>query len=598
MTDLIVDRLHARAAVADPDDGVRVRGLLADLTTRRLDEVLSASSVPTGDWYLRRLEVSLDLDPTRPDVAITRDWARAVTVALCTALADAGPDVVRFRGRLDAIADLVATLALARPGREWAWRAAGVLTDADPDPVSRPAETVIAILARDPGRAVHALSLAVTRAGLPAVHRLLGTSGWRQVASVVLAASGQRATDWLGDTGTAAPDPAAAHRVRLLVRDIAARSPLAGAWRRSRLRPDPEVQRAWAVLAAAEAEPAMLRRPGAATVLAMLPSVVDGAGSGAAIPAPAAARPNVTSPGDGPGRHGYGVDGRKAAPPVHGTGPARDEATSPGDGPGRRGDAGDGRSAAWPAHGTGPARHRQRDETQAAAIEPRATSIWEPSGHPPAAPERPSSAAAARGPRPGLARASGATAPGGQAETPAWTAADPGPDPALASDGTPTRRGGLVYLFATADAAGIPDAAFADDALGEQPASWLLFQLAQILAGSDPAAREDPAVRAVAGLPPHTAAPGPEPTAEQRVRLGILADAWARATADAMGSDEDPRALVARICARAGVVVHDPGWIEFRLRLADVDVDVRRAGLDLDPGFVSWLGAVVVIRYE
>jgi len=165
-------------------------------------------------------------------------------------------------------------------------------------------------------------------------------------------------------------------------------------------------------------------------------------------------------------------------------------------------------------------------------------------------------------------------------------------------DRTPTRRGGLVYLFATADAAGIPDAAFADDALGEQPTGWLLFHLAQILAGADPAAREDPAVRAVAGLPPHAVAPGPEPTMEQHVRLGTLADAWARATADAMRSEEDPRKLVARICARAGVIFHDPGWIEFRLRLADVDLDVRRTGLDLDPGFVSWLGAVVVIRYE
>ena len=65
-----------------------------------------------------------------------------------------------------------------------------------------------------------------------------------------------------------------------------------------------------------------------------------------------------------------------------------------------------------------------------------------------------------------------------------------------------------------------------------------------------------------------------------------------------MGTDEDPRDLVARISARAGVIVQDPGWIEFRLRLADVDLDVRRAGLDLDPGFVPWLGAVVVIRYE
>ena len=49
---------------------------------------------------------------------------------------------------------------------------------------------------------------------------------------------------------------------------------------------------------------------------------------------------------------------------------------------------------------------------------------------------------------------------------------------------------------------------------------------------------------------------------------------------------------------RHGRVVVVPGWVTFHLRLADVDLDVRRAGLDLDPGFVPWLGSVVVIRYE
>src|SRR5204862_6648276 len=119
-------------------------------------------------------------------------------------------------------------------------------------------------------------------------------------AGIVLAASGQRAADWLGDSGGAAPDPGtpqpgAAPQVRLLASAIAAGSPFAGAWRRSRLQPGPGVQRAWAVLAAAEAEPALLRRPGAAAVLALLPAVVDGAGSGVAIAAPAA-HPGATSP--------------------------------------------------------------------------------------------------------------------------------------------------------------------------------------------------------------------------------------------------------------------------------------------------------------
>lgn len=535
MTDLTVDRLHARAAVAGPGDAARVRGLLADLATRRLDEAMSTAALPPGDWYVRRLEVPLLLDPARADAAIARDWARAVTDVLGTALGRAGPDVVRFSGRLDATADLVAALSMGRPDREWAWRAAGAIADGDPVAASRPAETAVAALAGDPARAVHALSLAVARAGLPAVHRLLGAPGWHQVAGIVLAASGQRMTDWLGDAGDAAPDLTAQRHGGPLARAIAAGSPFAWAWRRSRVRPGPEVQRAWALLAAAEAEPALLRRPDAATVLALLPAIVEGAGPGAAFAAPAAAADRLPVPGGGSVPH------------------------EPGEGPAR-----------------------SRDErTQDAASEPR----------------RAADPVAASG---DLAAASGGTARGGPALARAEAAADPVPQPPAAPgvDGVPTRYGGLVYLFATADAAGIPDTAYTDDTLRQRPTSWLAFHLAGLLAGPGPGAWKDPAVRAVAGLPPRAVPPGPEPTAAQLARLETLADGWAAATALAIGTDEDPRALVTRICARAGRVVHDRGWIEFRLRLADVDLDVRRAGLDVDPGFVSWLGAVVVIRYE
>jgi len=209
------------------------------------------------------------------------------------------------------------------------------------------------------------------------------------------------------------------------------------------------------------------------------------------------------------------------------------------------------------------------------------------------APGHPLLAEAVSGPAPARQAPCGTTA-----QARAETVAGPGPQAELDLDGAPTRYGGLVYLFATAAAAGIPDVAYTDDALGQRPTSWLAFYLAGILAGPGPGVWEDPAVRAVAGLPPQAVAPGPEPTAAQRARLADLADGWAGATARAIGGDEDPRALVTRICSRTGRVVHDRGWIEFRLRLADVDLDVRRAGLDVDPGFVSWLGAVVVIRYE
>jgi len=48
---------------------------------------------------------------------------------------------------------------------------------------------------------------------------------------------------------------------------------------------------------------------------------------------------------------------------------------------------------------------------------------------------------------------------------------------------------------------------------------------------------------------------------------------------------------------RSGRIEREQGWVDVHLALADVDVDVRRAGLDLDPGWVPWLGCVVRFRY-
>ena len=57
-------------------------------------------------------------------------------------------------------------------------------------------------------------------------------------------------------------------------------------------------------------------------------------------------------------------------------------------------------------------------------------------------------------------------------------------------------------------------------------------------------------------------------------------------------------AVIGRIAARDGAISVWPGWVELHLPLDGVDIDVRRAGLDVDPGWVPWLGTVVVFRYE
>ena len=61
--------------------------------------------------------------------------------------------------------------------------------------------------------------------------------------------------------------------------------------------------------------------------------------------------------------------------------------------------------------------------------------------------------------------------------------------------------------------------------------------------------------------------------------------------------DPDVPLVVAGVTDRSGRIEREPGWVDVHLALADVDVDVRRAGLDLDPGWVPWLGCVVRFCY-
>jgi hypothetical protein len=76
------------------------------------------------------------------------------------------------------------------------------------------------------------------------------------------------------------------------------------------------------------------------------------------------------------------------------------------------------------------------------------------------------------------------------------------------------------------------------------------------------------------------------------------AGGWAHVTAARLGQAErDALDVAGQVAARTGSIVASPGWIEVHLDLGDVDIDVRRAGLDLDPGWVPWLGVVVIFVY-
>lgn len=54
----------------------------------------------------------------------------------------------------------------------------------------------------------------------------------------------------------------------------------------------------------------------------------------------------------------------------------------------------------------------------------------------------------------------------------------------------------------------------------------------------------------------------------------------------------------ATLCRRPGMLQFEAGWIELHLPLQSADTRLRRAALDLNPGWLPWLGCVVRFSYE
>ena len=154
---------------------------------------------------------------------------------------------------------------------------------------------------------------------------------------------------------------------------------------------------------------------------------------------------------------------------------------------------------------------------------------------------------------------------------------------------------GLLFFLNTAAAADIPRAILDDAVLADRPLSHALSALAQCLI---PAGADDPAILALSGRLPDPDVIDAFSEAEGD-RIAQHAARWMSVTADRIDdSSHEPADICRRIALRRGIIDVEPGWIDVRLDLSDVDVDVRIAGLDIDPGWVPWLGTVVRFSYE
>lgn len=162
-----------------------------------------------------------------------------------------------------------------------------------------------------------------------------------------------------------------------------------------------------------------------------------------------------------------------------------------------------------------------------------------------------------------------------------------------------TEFGGLLFLLRIIELLKLPEQILADATLGSRPFVWTFHQLAMALAPIEP---DDAGGLAFAGLAPDDMPPSEQDqpaTLDETRALLALAEKVVECLSSLVDYEhESTEALLEFVCRRRAEVVADPGWIEIRLSLDQVATEIRRAGLDLDPGYVGWLGVVVKFVYE
>jgi hypothetical protein len=591
MTLLTIHRLGAEVP-ADLDQAApaRVERLLRLIADRALEDRNTAYETLSGEWFVRRLDLDLDLAADEPDVSAAARWAGQIAGAIHDLVPD-GSNVLHFHNRSRLLLDLVVGVVAGDFARAWAWRRSGLLASTDPDPAEAPGPALVAALGREPDLAVPVLAEAVQQLGGAALHAVLGPAGWSALADVVRPGWRQGMTSCGGPVPGAAPSghalsgsspgPGLEQRAAAVL----AGSVLAHVIHPAIPAADQTTSDALAVLVLAEADPA-----GDAQLLPWIKSGLAGQSG---------PRPTRT------------VEGGEAPPT------ARDASallirTS--------------RVTRQPSVPPDPPAVQVPPRSDLLSLSPSLAPLHAPAVDEPESVEQPT------GPvritvDPPLAdrtvgelrrrdsRASRGAEP--TAAAPAVDVAMPALPVAIVADrqlpdqqsattdsardhGAPTHWAGLLFLLNTASAAGFPEALLADSRLSGRPLRWVLNALAQRLV---PIRADDPAALAFAGLTPTmTVPPGPPVEPAEAQAIDQHATQWAAAVAALLEQARHPQddtrpPTLWSLARRPGRILADPGWLEVQLELDGIDVSIRRAGLDLDPGWLGWLGVVVVFRY-
>jgi hypothetical protein len=509
---------------------------------------------------LRRVQLRLDYDPGQSVQRTGDAWSEAIAQAIRRTLAGHGghhgDDLVRYPSRLHGLVDFALEVSAGRLGRAWAWNQLGWSRLPDPPSLSEARRQLVQALQGEPAlllplfvRLAQADRLASWMGGLPAaeqralVHGLLtqgGLSGAESDAAPPTAPLSSRPGQ--------APFPHSR-----IARHWSTRA--AGQGVRSAI-----PARHWAWICLLEQEPALGQRPN--RVIAAHLADAERQWQRLVGAAPAA-----------PGRHPE--PSNREAPELS---PAAPVAAA------TRG------SADLVASGQGPGRGPDR----------LAPDHFDPE---PLAPQR-------RDP----VRTRGAEEP---AATPAPTAA---PEEAEAS--APWREprvhqsawGGLFYLIALLETppapgeAGIATALIESPVFAERSLAWVFFHFFRRLFAPEPGSSSpapapcpdaDPSLRLLCQLPVDEKIPDfSAPERHEREALAHQASRLTRALGTRLPAARRAGDPWRWLCQRPARLYLDTAWVDVHFALAQLDTDIRRAGLDLDPGYVPWLGRVVKLHYD
>jgi len=542
MPEVMVRKLETHYRL--PHSARAERRRLDDLRTAVLDQAFTLAIEKAGlsddaELCIRDLLTTVSLRLQGTDRALVSHWSAVMAEEILHAISNSSTSrAVVYQSRRHAVADLAISVARSDFRRVWAWRQLGLWQSKIAASESQRVSELVRALCSERRMIVPTLRVLAEAGWLSHIAERLTERHWETLASTVLSEAG--ADRLLGQLASTAPERALREAQRVINR-----SSLMRALAASRLLSEASVlvRRSIAGLAIAEVEPALLRTGTAAAVIEI---IVD-----------ACTESSVATPNSDDTHNDI------ASSLIRKTTESSFTADRE------------------PRDSVDPF---ERVESETTAYESIAPHVEESFDRAKTSADDPRASASL---------------------SQRLTEATEKSQPIDLRERAFTAWGGLLFLLAVFEDLNLLEVILEHPVLGERPLTWVLHQLAQTIAPISP---DDPAALAFAGLSPDTRFK-PQIFADERGsdQLSSAEICGLRELAAAMiehlssflvFEDEPPASLVEFVCRRRAEIVADPGWIEVRFSVDEVSTEIRRAGLDLDPGYMSWLGIVMRFVYE